>query len=188
MIGPFCDEMRDISSDMQWKYDLFDQDLNKPNTSYFDEDGEIKGHLPLKGILIRVHPKCETLSFLFDSEGNIRNLVLMVVQKDLITGQFVKTQFAPFEIHIVIVKLLKYLSKKYFESFEVIDEGEYWQTGDEELLKANLEFLGEVITVAGNLINEELDRNSESEEPMLERIERILKERFGIKRIDRYDL
>ena len=77
----FCDELKDISSDMEWSYEIIDEDINKPNTSYFDEDGEIRGHIPLKGISIKVHPQCETLSFFFDSRGNIRNLVMMVIER-----------------------------------------------------------------------------------------------------------
>ena len=48
---------------------------------------------------------------------------------------WVKTQFAGIEIHKLIIHLFKYLSNKYFTDFEVIDEGKYWETGDEEKLQ-----------------------------------------------------
>ena len=47
----------------------------------------------------------------------------------------VKTQYAGIEIHKLIIHLLKYLSGKYLQDFKVIDEGEYWETGDEKLLQ-----------------------------------------------------
>jgi hypothetical protein len=49
----------------------------------------------------------------------------------------VKTQFAGWQTHLFIVGLLKYLSKKYFSEFIVNDEGNYWETNDEETLKQN---------------------------------------------------
>lgn len=50
---------------------------------------------------------------------------------------FVKTQFAGYEIHITIILLLKYLEKKYFKNFTVLDEGEFWETGNTGLLIDN---------------------------------------------------
>ena len=49
----------------------------------------------------------------------------------------VKTQFAGWQTHLFIVHLLKYLSGKYFSELNVSDEGEYWETGNEEILKQN---------------------------------------------------
>lgn len=54
---------------------------------------------------------------------------------------FVKTQFAPPDIHISIVKLLRFLQKKYIPDLQVIDEGEYWETGDRDLLIEKMRFL-----------------------------------------------
>jgi len=49
----------------------------------------------------------------------------------------VKTQYAGIEIHQFVIDLFRYLSEKYFSSFELKDEGEYWETNDIEVLKAN---------------------------------------------------
>jgi hypothetical protein len=47
----------------------------------------------------------------------------------------VKTQYAGMEIHILIIRILKYISKKYFQYLSVDDEGMYWGTSDENILK-----------------------------------------------------
>ena len=49
-------------------------------------------------------------------------------------GAFTKTAYAGKAIHIKVVALLKQISKKYFENFEVYDETEFWDHGDERLL------------------------------------------------------
>ncbi len=41
------------------------------------------------------------------------------------------------ETHQFIIQLFRYLNKKYFTGFKLIDEGEYWETNDETLLKKN---------------------------------------------------
>jgi len=42
-----------------------------------------------------------------------------------------------------VIKLLKYIQKKYVDNLEVIDEGDYWQTKDAILLKGKFDFLTE---------------------------------------------
>lgn len=49
----------------------------------------------------------------------------------------VKTQFADWQIHLFIVQPHRHLSKKYFSEFNVSDEGYYWETNDEKILKQN---------------------------------------------------
>ena len=41
----------------------------------------------------------------------------------------------PVQMHISPLNLLKHLSKKYFRNFTLYDEGYYWQTGDENILR-----------------------------------------------------
>ncbi|MEO7046854.1 MAG: hypothetical protein ABI091_16245, partial [Ferruginibacter sp.] len=56
------------------------------------------------------------------------------IDKDLIFTASTKTQYAGLDAHIAIIKLLKYLSKKYLKDFTLIDEGYYWETDDEKIL------------------------------------------------------
>ena len=46
-----------------------------------------------------------------------------------------KTQYGGIKTHMLIIHLLKYLSNKYFRTFQLTDEGKYWETGDKKLLE-----------------------------------------------------
>lgn len=47
----------------------------------------------------------------------------------------VKTQFAGPLVHMTLINLFRYLNEKYFIDFQMFDEGNYWETGDENVLK-----------------------------------------------------
>ncbi len=47
----------------------------------------------------------------------------------------VKTQFAPIDVHITLVKLLQYVKKHYIPNLEVNDDGQYWETGSTKTLQ-----------------------------------------------------
>ncbi len=179
LIDDFCDELKDIASDMDWKYSLLDEDIYKPNTSYIDDDHQIKGHIPLKGIVINVHPKAESLSFLFDKNGLIRSIVSMTYEKDKAESyDSIKTQFAPVDIHMSVIKLLKYLKKKYIGNLEVFDEGRYWETENRELLTEKIDFLNKKMDELEGVLNS-LERNeNDTLESVVDRIEKILKDRY----------
>ena len=70
---------------------------------------------PTKGIELQPHPNSETLRFEFDDQ--------------LYVQDYVKTQFAPIEVHIAIVELLKRLQPE-FRELRVNDDGEFFDTGD----------------------------------------------------------
>ena len=57
-----------------------------------------------------------------------------------------KTQFAGSAIHKTIVEIFHYLCKKgYLIDFELIDEGGYWETGDEKLLDDKFKEYGDLL-------------------------------------------
>lgn len=141
-LSKLVEELSDIARSMNWKF----TQINR------DDD-----NLEFEGIVLRPTEKCESISFLFDREGHLRNIA------DLVTEQFeadprlsyyicVKTQFAKIETHLWIVGLFRYLKKKYISNLEVTDEGEYWETGNIETLRAKREFLDRKINqLAGAL-------------------------------------
>lgn len=83
-----------------------------------EQDWDYSG--PAKGIALYPHENSEPLRLEFD--------------RDLIVQEYIKTQFAPPDIHIEIVKFLKEIAP-FFESLTVEDEGEYWETGDPGILE-----------------------------------------------------
>jgi hypothetical protein len=78
---------------------------------------------------------------------------------------FIKTQFAPVEIHIAVIKLLKYIQQKYISNLDVYDEGDYWQTGnDQKFLKGKIDFLNAAINHLENVLNSiEFEKDSSAE-------------------------
>lgn len=102
------DEVADIARTLKWAYRLHDGDLT--------------------GITFVPHARAEEVSLLFDPDGFLRNPVC--THEDESRMCFVRTQLAPPEVHIALVKLFRHLQKRYFAEFVVIDEGDFWRTGD----------------------------------------------------------
>ncbi len=71
------------------------------------------------GIEIQPHENTDPLRFEFDKDGYIQD--------------YCKTQFADIEIHVKVINLLKQV-EPFFDNLIVLDEGEYWDTNDIELL------------------------------------------------------
>ena len=85
---------------------------------------------PTKGVELRPHPSSEPLRLEFD--------------QDLYIQEYIKTQFAPIEVHKEVAALLRKLSS-HFATFEVFDEGEYYETKDENLLAKHRDRCFEVL-------------------------------------------
>jgi hypothetical protein len=82
------------------------------------------------GIEITPHPNSEPLRFEFDENGFLQ--------------EYVKTQFAPIDIHIEVVELLRQI-ERFFEEFEVIDESDFWETKDLNELEQHFKRFFEVV-------------------------------------------
>ena|SRR5688572_14892374 len=81
-------------------------------------------------------------------------------------GQWItfKTQYAGVDTHMAIIKFFRYLSLKYFESFELRDDSQYWETDDVAVcLNRFNEF-----TMAINVLGEFLDSNSADDDEDIE--------------------
>ncbi len=132
------DELEDISKIYNWKYHIFEREFPAQKTDDTTHDGKIYG-------MCFTPTNCETVSISFLSNGRMSGAMQLHLWNDAIDEKekeylymlFTKTQFAGSEIHMLIIHLLKYLSPKYFSEFNMIDEGQYWETGDKELLREN---------------------------------------------------
>jgi len=69
---------------------------------------------------------------------------------DLYVQEFTKTQFAGVQTHVKVLELLKALNP-FFRYLKVVDEGEYWETG-------NLQGLTESMNQAQKAIEAELEK------------------------------
>jgi hypothetical protein len=148
------DDLIAIVKESARKHDWVTYDVDEPDSDCFRVfDGEVveyKG--PLKGIAIVAHEDSEPVRFEFDPDGYLQT--------------FVKTQFAPVNVHIRIVELLRAV-EPCFQSLTVEDEGAYWEKEDRAELERRR---GDISTALENMINDpnELRRileAAESEDP-----------------------
>ena len=181
LIDEIVAEVTDICKSMGWKYYLMDVNekektkITSPHVRYTPED--------VKGITFSPE-ECEPIILTFLPDGNLVCWIKLIhydhLTNDLaIEWVHTKTQFAGPDTHIAVVKLLYYLSDKYFSFFELDDEGLYWGTWDEKILltqfaKYNF-YLDKLTKVFENMES----KPGETVESLAGRIEEILKKKFG---------
>ena len=188
-LGLLCHDLTDIADTMKWPWRRLDEDWGRPASARLAASKEgcrIDGHLPLKGILLTVHPGCEALRLFFDREGDLRDPIAMTMAPDGGPAPqdayvSVKTQFSSPEVHITLVKLLRFLKKRYMSNLEVLDEGDYWQTGDEAILREKMSFLSEKIDWVADVLSTSDVGNASNLSPtdMADMIEHILAKRLA---------
>ena len=86
------EEVSDIAETLRWGLEVID-----------DKD--------LRGIVVTPHVQCEPLPLVFDREGVLRNPVLL--HDEMSEWVAVKTQYAPVDIHICLIKLVRHLERRY---------------------------------------------------------------------------
>lgn len=140
-LAKMIEELKDVALVNRWDYKVFETEFPKPDAKpAFDFSKYGWTVEPLRYGIYITPPRCETIDFAFDASGNLERT-------------FVKTQFAGSATHIIVVNLLRYISKKYLLNFEVDDEGDYWQTNDTILLEKHLRDVGNMIKVMGDAFN-----------------------------------
>ncbi|GAG90422.1 unnamed protein product, partial [marine sediment metagenome] len=108
LVNDLINEMAAISKETEWEYELVDDKIQN-----------------IKGIITNPHKKCETFSLLFNKKLDLVSIASLSFETSNNKGLHVasiKTQYAPLEIHISIVKLLKHFKSKYIANMEVFDE------------------------------------------------------------------
>lgn len=132
-------EVEEIVKVYNWPYHIFKSHFRGVISGRKDDyNNEIYG-------ISFTPPDCETIPVCFLSNGLFSDdihLELFGKSKNIKERKYlymlsVKTQYAGVEIHRFIIQLFRYLNKKYFADFKMIDEGNYWETNNEEVLEAN---------------------------------------------------
>lgn len=128
------EEVRDIAVIKDWHYYNFENQFE--NNTFSEEAGLDK----LFGIVV-VPKDCEPLCLSFLSNGKLCGLLNFkiitedqAIEEDLAYSLFIKTQNAGVETHKDVILFLDYISDKYFIDFKCYDEGEFWETRDEDAL------------------------------------------------------
>ena len=129
------EDVKDVAIVEKWDYFVFE---NEFENQQFSDEIIIKN---LYGIMI-TPPNCESLCFTFLTNGKMSGILnYAVLQMDgkinenLTYSVAANTQYSGFENHKKIILLLDFIEKKYLENFTCVDDGNYWETRDEELLK-----------------------------------------------------
>jgi hypothetical protein len=190
-INVLCDELALVADKMDWTCTRLDDDWSKPADATIEiteKGSQITGHLALKGIAFSIHPKCESLQFFFDAGGNLCDPVSMtLISEGALKPEdvwiAVKTQFAGPETHIWIVGLLKYIQEHYLPGLEVRDEGEFWETGNHEMLKEKMNLINDKIAVISSELSRVTGSNLEklSADDLVSMIEALILNKFNDK-------
>lgn len=104
-----------FSAKRGWMFAMFDDPMGEFDDRDPDDVGYTEHDGPVRGIVIRIHHKCEAVRLTFDVRHRLEAST--------------KTAYAPFAVHVEIIKLLREI-EPLFEEFKVIDEAELWETDD----------------------------------------------------------
>ncbi len=165
------EEVKDIAKIYLWPYEIYETEF--PLRTF----GRKRLNNNLYGIRF-TPPECETISLCFLSNGKLicfwswlLYIKSLGTDKNYLEGGVsVKTHYAGEVIHEIVILLLDYLSKKYFRHFNMIDEGQYWETRDEKLLHQNFSRLSGFMNTFGNTLEANPIKLNESLEKYFERL------------------
>ncbi len=110
-----------FSEQRGWPCVGIDKEQVQLNRVRDEKDWDYQG--PVKGLEIQPHENSEPFRLEFD--------------KNFYIQEYTKTQFAPTEVHVQLIELLRQL-QPYFEHLEIVDEGEYFETADVETLEKHM--------------------------------------------------
>lgn len=170
-LSKMIEEVKDIAEVYKWRFNIYETEFSKNAPSKTDYDKNIYG--------ISFTPtNCETISLCFLSNGRMSSAMHLKLwadstnktEQEYLYMISVKTQYAGAQTHMLVIHLLKHLSKKYFQNFTVNDEGQYWETGDEKLLQETFERYTDLLNSVSTALEIFPVGDGESIENYLERV------------------
>ena len=123
LISAFIHEASDIADSHHWDWSEL------PNVP----------EIPIRGIIIQPD-NCDPVFLTFHKDGYLCNPILFSfllehapqdISKDAKQYLVTKTQYAGAETHMQLIRFLRFLKEKYFSRFELTDDSQYWESGDE---------------------------------------------------------
>jgi hypothetical protein len=135
-LNDLIEEVKDFAEVNQWGYAILNTSFSEDLLGKENYTDEVYG-------IVFTPPKCETVSFTFLSNGRMCSVAGLRCfgnsekedSKRYLYMLSTKTQYAGIEIHKTIIHLFKYLAATYLLDFTLSDEGQYWETADEKILK-----------------------------------------------------
>lgn len=183
-VHQLIEEIQDIAETMNWTYHCLDEDWNKKSQvklEHHDGQTHIKGHAGLKGISFCPHPESETVWLFFDADGCLNSPINMVMKDNfedasILSWLSTKTQFAGTDTHIAIIKLFRYLKKKYISNLEIEDEGGYWYSNNRTQLEEKINGINIAIDMLTDAFTNLPLSSDDDAESMVRKIENLLKD------------
>ncbi|MFV5693968.1 hypothetical protein ACM55G_00835 [Flavobacterium sp. LB3P122] len=151
LLKKMVEEVADISRANQWKFQVFEEAFPGHAFTIDSYDDSVYG-------ICFNPPHCEVVCLTFLSNGKMCAYYNFESSKASInelddTYLSVKTQFAGPEIHKQLITIFDYLNKKYFENFDLTDEGNYWETKNDQLLEDTFEKYTNLINGFNSLLD-----------------------------------
>jgi hypothetical protein len=164
------EEVVEIAQVYQWEHTIFETRFPKGG---FEEPYNDK----IYGIVF-FPPSCEPVFLTFLSNGRMSNenhLRFFGNSSDEQEQKYLyllstKTQYAGIKTHMLIIHLLKYLTHKYLKDFRLMDEGNYWETGDEKLLEATFNRYDDLVNSVADALETFPLKSGETMEEYLSRL------------------
>jgi hypothetical protein len=181
LLSELIEEVKEIAEVYKWNYYIFEQQFPEKSTESSEYNQNIYG-------INFTPPGCETVSVCFLSNGRMSDAPHLKIfgktgtqsEEKYLYILSVKTQYAGVETHKFVIQLFRYLNKKYFTCFELTDEGDYWETKDEDLLKSNFKRNTDLIEGFTSAIENFRQEPSENIESYLERLLKHLNDKKGL--------
>ena len=163
LVDELITEVANFAKNLSWRYHLLTPGINTPLKPVNQEDPE---PLPsVKGIILSPD-KCEPIIFTFLDDGRICSPFFPPMEaEDGLPYMWTKTQYAGIEVHRSFVNLLRQLNEKYFSELVVVDEGQYWETNDEEILQSQFQQYNNIIELMADALENTDAIVEESVEP-----------------------
>ena len=171
LIDELIAEVTDICQGLNWSYQI----IKEPNAD------------KINGVCFSPE-ECEPIFLTFLPDGRMCSPVNLmcrdIYEKNGLDAEQIyttstKTQFAGVDAHMAIIRLLRYLKQKYFSVFELNDEGDYWETMDEKVLLSQFAKYDFLLNAVADALSEMKAVPGETPLSLADRIEKMLKDKFG---------
>lgn len=184
LIEALTNEAEDICKSLNWKYHVWVKKSNANDNAHKSNPDFLNYTLDdLAGISITPE-ECEMVSLAFFPSGRLCCPAKLMYNNpetnDLIVETVsTKTQYAGMDVHVTLLKLLQYFKDKYFSVFELSDEGNYWQTKDETVLKRRFTEYNFLVNTVRNAFSDFKAKPGDTPGSLANRLEEFLKNKFG---------
>jgi hypothetical protein len=169
------EEVTDIALANKWSHHVFEE-------TFLNDTFTVEPNYDTVYGICFSPPNCEVVCLTFLSTGKLypfwhfeQSKISMNESDDYLS---IKTQFSGPEIHMQLITIFDYLHKKYFENFELTDEGNYWETKNEQLLEETFNKYTNLINGFGSLLeNLPIGENESMQDYLIRIAEMVHKKR-----------